>query len=227
MKGYGQFCPVAKAAEIIAQRWTPLVLRELLVGSRRFNDLRRGLPLMSPSLLSARLKSLEQLGILARDPQGDGGQVEYRLTPAGEELRPLIMQLGVWGRRWAQSGLQREDLDPALLMWDMHRRVDTSHYGRDRVVVLVEFTDLPQKQRRWWLVIAAPDVELCLLDPGYEIDLQITADLETLSRIWIGDDSFEAAQRGGQVKILGPGRLKQTFIDSLQYSVFAHVERPG
>jgi DNA-binding HxlR family transcriptional regulator len=122
-KGYGQFCPVAKASEIFGERWTPLIMRELLCGSYRFNDLRRGVPLMSPSLLSQRLKTLERAGIVERRPDPENKSYEYHLTQAGQELRPVIELLGVWGQRWARKRVEPGDLDPSLLMWDIHRRL--------------------------------------------------------------------------------------------------------
>jgi DNA-binding HxlR family transcriptional regulator len=134
MKGYGQFCPVAKAAEIVAERWTPLVLRELLCGSRRFSDLHRGLPLMSPTLLAQRLEQLEDAGIVRGVPRPHGRGREYQLTEAGEELRPLIDRLGEWGQRWARAKIDRGDLDAGLLMWDIHRRVDVDAQAPARLV---------------------------------------------------------------------------------------------
>ena len=128
MSGYGQFCPIAKAAQVLAERWTPLVLRELICGSTRFNDLRRGVPLMSSSLLSQRLKFLEQEGVIERRQAASGRGFEYHLTDAGRELEPLIMMMGEWGARWVRSRLEPEDLDVTLLMWDMHRTVRPEHF---------------------------------------------------------------------------------------------------
>ena len=130
MSGYGQFCPIAKAAQVLAERWTPLVLRELICGSTRFNDLRRGVPLMSSSLLSQRLKFLEQEGVIERRQAASGRGFEYHLTDAGRELEPLIMMMGEWGARWVRSRLEPEDLDVTLLMWDMHRTVRPEHFPR-------------------------------------------------------------------------------------------------
>ena len=123
---YGQFCPVAMAAEIVCSRWTALVLRELLCGSTRFNDLRRGVPLMSPTLLSKRLKELEEAGVIVAVPTRQPGVFDYKLTKAGEDLRPVVMSLGIWGQRWIESSLSLKNLDPSLLMWDMRRSLDTS-----------------------------------------------------------------------------------------------------
>ena len=147
MKGYGQFCPVAKAAEIVAERWTPLVLRELLCGSRRFNDLHRGVPLMSRTLLAGRLERLEDAGIVRSATRARGRGREYHLTAAGEELRPLIECLGEWGQRWARAQVGRGDLDPGLLMWDIHRRVNLEALPPERVVVRFDFRGVPATVR--------------------------------------------------------------------------------
>jgi DNA-binding HxlR family transcriptional regulator len=160
---------VAKASEIVGVRWTPLVLRELLCGSRHFNDLRRGVPLMSPSLLSQRLKALEKAGIVERDREES--RTTYTLTPAGEELRPLIEGLGAWGQRWARSQLEDDDLDAGLLMWDVRRNVDASHFPERRTVVQVEFSDVPGAEGSYWLVGDRAGVDLCMKDPGFEVDL--------------------------------------------------------
>ena len=171
MQGYGQFCPVAKATEILGERWTPLIIRELLVDPQSFNTLRKGVPLMSPSLLSSRLKTLEAAGIISRDKTGRG--VIYTLTDAGEELRPIVEQLGVWGQRWARSDMSKKDLDPSLLMWDMHRNIDTAYFGDDRKVLRFEYVDYPVKMRLWWLIVTGTNVDICLKDPGHDVDLFI------------------------------------------------------
>jgi len=162
MRGYGQFCPVAKAAEIVAERWTPLVLRELLCGSRRFSDLRRGVPLMSPTLLAQRLEQLEDAGIVRSVPRPHGRGREYELTAAGEELRPLIDRLGEWGQRWARARIGRDDLDAGLLMWGIHRRIDVGALPPDRVVVRFDFRGAPATMRcprTWWLLLARSEVD--------------------------------------------------------------------
>src|SRR6266850_5197928 len=135
-KGYGQFCPVSMAAELLAERWMPVVVRELLAGSHRFSDLRRGIPLISPATLSQRLRELVDAGILDRArAEGGSGRVEYALTEAGEELRPIIRSFGVWGERWARHEIRREDVDPRLLIWAMHRHLHLKELPADRVVL--------------------------------------------------------------------------------------------
>ena len=229
MKGYGQFCPVAKAAEIFAERWTPLVLRELVCGSRRFSDLRRGVPLMSRTLLAQRLRQLEDAGIVRSAAKSTGRGREYFLTPAGEELRPLIDSLGEWGQRWARSQVNADDLDPGLLMWDIHRRVNVERLPAHRVVVLFDFRGVPKAWRTvraFWLVLQRSEVDLCLKDPGFEVDLVVDADLAALTKVWLGDTRLGDAMRSGLVRLNGPSTLVRAFPGWLALSGFAGVERP-
>lgn len=222
MKGYGQFCPIAKASEVLGERWTNLVIRELIAGSESFNDLRRGLPLISPSLLSARLKSLERAGVVKRTV--DGKNVSYSLTEAGEELKPIIMQLGVWGHRWARSDLSAQDLDPSLLMWDIHRNLDAGFFSAERTVLLFEFGDYTSKYRRWWLVIKQGDVDVCLKDPGYQIELHIFTDVKTLTGIWMGDLSLGQALRERLLTVTGKDDLKKGMPVWLGTNYYADVK---
>jgi DNA-binding HxlR family transcriptional regulator len=230
MKGYGQFCPVAKAAEIVAERWTPLVLRELLCGGRRFSDLHRGVPLMSPTLLAQRLEQLEDAGIVRSVPRPHGRGREYELTAAGEELRPLIDRLGEWGQRWARAQIGREDLDAGLLMWDIHRRVNVDALPSRRVVVRFDFRGAPATMRSpttWWLVLDRREIDLCLKDPGFPVDLVVSADLRTLTRVWMGDVPLAEPVRAGLIRLDGPTALVRAFPTWLQLSGFASVERVG
>lgn len=222
-RGYGQFCPVAKAAEIVTERWTPLVLRELLMGSRRFNDLRRGVPLMSPSLLSQRLKALERAGVITR--RTDGAHPAYQLTPAGHELRPIIEMLGVWGQRWVRTGVGTADtdLDASLLMWDMRRGIEAPTLP-NRVVVRFDFPDAGPGKKAWWLVIDGA-VDLCLTDPGYHVDLRVRTDVRTMTAVWMGDIAFGEAVRTGALTLEGPRTLQRQFPGWLKLSVFANVPR--
>lgn len=222
---YGQFCPVAKAAEIVAERWTPLVLRELLCGSHRFNDIHRGVPLMSKSLLSKRLKELEQAGLLERRPVEGGQSHTYHLTRAGEELRPIIEGLGFWGHRFVRSNFEDQDLDPSLLMWDMRRFVRPEHLPAGRVVIEFVFPEQPANRRRWWLLKepGSPELDLCLHHPGYDVDLTVTSDLKTLSRIWVGDLDGPLAIRSGAVRLEGSTAVKLTVPEWISLSLFAKV----
>lgn len=187
--GYKQFCPVAMAAEVLCTRWTMVLIRELIAGSTRFNDLRRGVPRMSPSLLSQRLKDLEAAGIVERKLlRSEKKRVfEYHLTEAGRDLRSVVEAMGFWGQRWVESSLSLENLDASLLMWDMRRNLNPSPLPNCRTVVQFLYQDLPLSKSRWWLVIE-PDgeVDLCWYDPGFEIDLYVTTDLKTMTAIWMG-----------------------------------------
>ncbi len=224
MKGYGQFCPIAKASEVLGERWTNLVIRELGAGCETFNDLRKGVPLMSPSLLSKRLKSLEKAGILERQEQK--GHVRYQLTKAGEELTPIIFQLGTWGHRWARSDLSQDDLDPSLLVWDIHRTLDADFFKGERTVIKIEFIDYLSMYRYWWLVIKDGDVDVCLKDQGYEVDLTISCDLKTLTAVWMGDSTIMRAMREKLVAVTGSAYLKKTIATWLGANYYADV-KPG
>jgi len=222
MKGYGQFCPIAKASEVLGERWTHLVIRELIVGSSTFNELRKGVPLMSPSLLSARLKSLEQAGIIDRIENGKG--VSYALTEAGRELKPIIMQLGVWGHRWVRSQLNRDDLDPSLLIWDIHRNIDTESFPLNRTVLLFEFSDYDKKYRYFWLIVTDGEVDVCLKDPGHEVDLHILSDTKTLTGVWMGDLSLRKALQTKLISLHGSSSLKRDISNWLGRSYYADVK---
>jgi DNA-binding HxlR family transcriptional regulator len=223
MMGYGQFCPVAKASELLAERWTLLVIRELLMGSRRFNDLARGVPLMSPSMLSQRLKTLVDGGVIVRERLPDLHSYEYRLTAAGEELRPLILQLGAWGQRWSRSRMESHDLDASLLMWDMRRNLRVDKIPQRNAVIYFEFPDATKGMRRWWLVVDEGDIDLCIEDRGLEIDVALSTSLRTMTQIWMGDLSLSQARAQGILKVHGPGRLVRCLCDWLGASTFAHV----
>lgn len=223
MAGYGQFCPVAKAMEVLDERWTLLVVRELLLGSTRFNELRRGNPKMSPTLLSKRLRTLERAGIVRR--AGAEGHVRYLLTPAGEELRPLVEALGAWGTRWV-GGLGEADLDPHLLLWDMRRTIDVAAWPRERTVLAITLTDVAPRVSRWWIVVRGGQVEVCDYDPGYETAVVVTTPLRALTRLWRGDVTWASALRSHEVALEGPEDVRRQVPRWLGQSVFAHVPRP-
>ncbi|WP_455222968.1 winged helix-turn-helix transcriptional regulator [Kaarinaea lacus] len=222
MKSYGQFCPVATAAEVIGERWTPLVIRELVSGSQTFNEIRMGVARMSPSLLSSRLKSLEKAGVIQRVTKGTN--VRYELTKAGEELRPVIMALGAWGQRWARSDMSKIHMDPSYLMWDMRRRIEISHFPKRRTVLLFEFSDYTAKQRRWWLVINKGEIDLCRTDPGYDIQLHALGDLRTFTQVWMGDITLQKAVRENKIKITGDSKLKKSMKSWFTLSVVADIK---
>jgi len=228
MSSYGQFCPVALAAEILTRRWTPLVVRELLCGSTRFNELRRGVPKMSPSLLSKRLDELVGAGVVRRHEEPKGrGRTEYRLTPAGRELTPIIEAMGVWGKRWVGGDLDAEDLDVDLLMWDVRRRIDSSEVPKTRTVVHFTFRDCPEDHRDYWIVTAREEeVDLCLMDPGHTVDLMVRTDVRAMTDIWMGRATFAEILRRRQISLRGPAHLRRSFPRWLGLSVFARVEEP-
>jgi DNA-binding HxlR family transcriptional regulator len=206
MPKYGQFCPVAKAMELLDERWTILVVRELLCGSRHFNALRRGVPRMSPTLLSARLRALVRAGVVER--YEEGRQVTYVLTPAGEQLRPIVEALGQWGLRWVPE-LGDEDYDPHLLMWDVHRNVDLTAVPPGRTVLQFVYADVPAAERHWWLVITSDEVDLCSFDPGHPVTATVETDLRTFTRVWRGDVAWSAALRAGSVRVEGPAHIRR------------------
>ena len=219
--GYKQFCPVAMAAEILCTRWTMVLLRELLAGSTRFNDLRRGVPKMSPTLLAQRLRDLEQAGIVARRPvKSEKSVFEYRLTDAGEDLRPLVIAMGTWGQRWVESQLSLRNLDPSLLMWDMRRNLNPAPLPNQRVVIQFLYHDLPRSKRDWWLVVE-PDgeVDLCWSEPGFEVDLFVTTDLKTMTAIWMGLQTVRDSSKS--IKFDGDRKLQRTMQTWLGLSPFA------
>ncbi len=225
MSGYGQFCPIAKASEVLGERWTNLIVRELGAGSETFNDLRRGLPLISPSLLSSRLKSLEVAGVVART-QTDRG-IKYTLTEAGLELKPIILQIGIWGHRWVRSKLTPDDLDPSMLMWDIHRTMNARYFGTVRTTLYFEFSDFAVKFRRWWLVVKDGEVDVCMKDPGHEIDLTILTDLRTLTGVWMGDFGLGQTLRERRIRVTGQPRLKRDISTWLGRNYFADIPPAG
>lgn len=224
---YGQLCPLAKATEILAERWTFLVIRELLSGATRFNEIRRGVPLISPSLLSQRLQRLKREGVVRREPSGSGHL--YYLTEAGQELAPIVSRLSRWGERWALGHVDTRKPDVTALMWAIRRRVDPSVFGGARTTIQFEFTDQPQARRFWWLVNEAVHVDLCPKDPGFEVDLYVVTDLPTMARIWIGKLQLSAAINACTLELSGPRGLRQAFRSWLLLSPFAQGEaaEPG
>jgi DNA-binding HxlR family transcriptional regulator len=225
MTAYGQFCPVAKAMELLDERWTMLVIRELLCGSRHFNALRRGVPRMSPTLLSARLRTLERAGIVDRY---DGGrQVTYELTPAGEQLRPIVEALGQWGLQWMPE-LGDQDYDPHLLMWDMRRTVDLAAVPPGRTVLHFLLTDVAPGDRNWWLVLSDEGADLCSFDPGHPVTATVETQLPVLTRIWRGQRTWAQAQKAGAVEIRGPSHVARNLPRSFpKASITVTTPTPG
>lgn len=224
-KGYGQFCPVAQAAEVLAERWTPLVVRELLMGSVRFNDLQRGVPRMSSSLLSRRLKALQGAGIVERRTGARGA--EYHLTPAGRELYPLLEGMGLWAQRWLRHRtVDPQNLDPNLLMWDIRRRVTADAFaGAERFVTEFQFTGATRGPRLYWLVLDQGAADLCFKDPGFSVDLFVFATVRTLTEIWLGHLGIDQALRDGRLRFDGGAREVATFRRCFVLSLFAAAGR--
>jgi len=218
---YGQFCPVAMAAEIFCSRWTALVLRELLSGSTRFNDLRRGVPRMSPTLLSKRLKELEEAGVIAARAKGRAGTVDYKLTQAGEELRGVIMSLGNWGQRWIESSLTLKNLDPSLLMWDMRRNLTLSSLPGRRCNVRFDYPDINAGQKTWWLVIEEGVADLCSIDPGYDVDLYVRSSLHSMTSVWMGHSTLKTEIGAGNIVLTGDKAVARSMHGWLGLSLFA------
>ena len=222
--GYGQFCPVAMASEILCTRWTMLVLRELLVGTTRFNDLWRGVPRMSPALLSKRLKELEKAGVVVARPN-TRGVMEYRLSEAGQELGPIIISMGCWGQRWIDSEITLRNLDPSLLMWDIRRNLDPTPMPERRCTIQFQYSDLPESRRNWWLVIEDGKVDLCYYDPGHEIDLLVRGPLRSMTAVWMGLTSLPREVDEGNLEIDGEPSLACSMQKWLGASTFAKEPR--
>jgi DNA-binding HxlR family transcriptional regulator len=221
MYSYGQFCPLAQATQLLCERWTLIVVRELIAGSTRFNQLKKGVPLMSPTLLSLRLKRLAEAGVIKI--MGSKGSYTYNLTPAGFELRPIVELLGAWGHRWSRSNLSKEDLDAGLLMWDMRRTVDPAVFPKHRIVVQFEYPDAPKGERDWWLVSENGEIDLCLKNPGYEINILIKCSLRTMSAVWVCQQHFRDAVKKGEIKVLGDSRLTSKLQEWLRSSPLARL----
>ena len=223
---YRQFCPVAMAAEILCTRWTVVLLRELIAGSTRFNELRRGVPRMSPALLSQRLRELEAAGIVTHKSGSERGVFEYQLTAAGRELGPIVEAFGVWGQRRIESNLSLKHLDVQLLMWDMRRNLNTTPMPDKRSVVQFSYPELPATQRSWWLIVdPGESVDLCSIDPGFDVDLYVSVDLRTMTAIWMGLDTVRAAIADRRMMLTGNRQLATAMQRWLGLSPFAKEEK--
>jgi len=224
---YNQFCPVAMASEILCARWTLVLLRELIVGSTRFNELRRGVPRMSPALLSRRLKDLEAAGIVQRSSvRGEPDIYEYRLTKAGRDLQPVVEAVGIWGHRWIETEATLANLDANLLMWDMRRNIDPAPMPNRRSTIEVIFSDQAAARRKWWLVVEpGKEIDLCSVDPGFEVDLFLSTDLRTMTEIWMGYTPIARAKEQGRLTVTGNRQLEAKLKSWLSLSLYAKVEK--
>jgi len=221
---YGQFCPIAKAAEILGERWTILIVRELVMGGRRFSELQRGLGDISPALLTARLKSLEQQGLVARRRSSGQRSYEYFPTRACMELAPVLAALGNWGLLYARHNVVDADIDVELLMLYLERSIDPAQLAGDASVIQFRFKDL-EKQRDWWLLVQDQKVDLCITDPGRDVDVYFFCTLRTMHDVWMGDRTFREAMREGDMLVEGEPALLRNIGEWLKPSMFAQSPR--
>lgn len=220
--GYGQYCPISRALDVLGDRWSLLILRDLYVGTTRYNDLARGLPGLSRTLLSKRLRQFERAGLV------DKVDTEYQLTESGQDLQPILFGLGSWGARWIFDEPHEDERDPTLLAWWIHKRVDTSSFPGLRHVLHLHYTDV---RSRYWIVVERGVPALCDADPGYPVDVTITAGLGALYEVWLGRVPLAEAQRAGTVTFSGSSALTRRMPTVLQLSPIAHLvreaRRPG
>jgi DNA-binding HxlR family transcriptional regulator len=215
-RGYGQYCPIARALDVLGERWSLLILRDMLVGTTRFNDLCRGLPGLSRSLLTKRLRQFERAGIVER--LGN----EYLLTDAGRALEPIVFGIGEWGAHWTFGDPTPDQLDPDLLVWWMHKRLDTSQFPGKRQVLHIRFTDDPSL---YWIVIERGVPSVCLTEPGFEVDVTVSSDLATLHEVWLGRLPLKDALRTGRLQFLGPTALTRRMPSVFRLSHVAELVR--
>lgn len=225
MTTYGQFCPVAKATDLLGEKWMLLIMRELLLGTHRYSDFQRALSRISPSLLTKRLKQLESAGVIVRKALKNRSGYDYFLTPAGKELAPVIEHLAMWGMRWAREQLSDDELDVEFLMWDIQRRLQLDKLPDGDTLFCFIFDDI-DNFKSWWLVIRDGEVDLCTEDPGLDVDLYIRTELRTLVEIWNGDIDVKSAQRKEMIKTQGDRQLAKTMPDWLGICLYANT-RPG
>ena len=222
MRTYGQFCPVAKAAEIFAERWTPLIIRELLMGSRKFSELEIGMAHIPRSLLTKRLRTLEDAGVVTRKTEGKSKRAEYHLTEAGADLFEVVRGLGEWGQKWVNHNIKAEDVDPALLVWDMHRRINVDILPPERVVVQLTF--LGAAKGDYWLVLERPEPSVCMQDPGLEVDLFVTTDTVAIHKVWMGMATLAACVDEGLIEFDGLAAHVKAFPRWFKLSIFSDVK---
>lgn len=220
---YGQFCPVAKASELLGEKWTFLLIRELLMGGRRFSEFQRGLAQISPTMLTKRLNELTASGLVMKKRIPGQRGYEYHLTEAGRDLMPVVMALGEWGMRWARGQMADSDLDVELLMLYLTRSVQPDKLIGGETVIRFKFTDLKHLSD-WWLVVSGDEVDACIEDPGKEVDVWFTTDLRTMIQVWMGDSTYKAAIRSGALTLVGPPSLTRNVARWMASSIFAGAE---
>lgn len=214
MKTYGQYCPISRTAELLGDRWTIHIVRDLMTGSTRFNELIRGNPGLSRALLTRRLRQLTAAEVIEQHDDGS-----YHLTESGQALEPVVFGLATWGARWSFGEPVEEELDPDLLMWWLHRRLDTTNLPRPRFTVYVPFTDHP---RRYWIVVE-DEASICLADPGFDVDVILRTDRQALYRAYLGRNSLTDAQRCGEIDVAGSKQAVRAFFDAFQQSPVAQI----
>lgn len=202
MKSYGQFCPVAKAAELFCERWNALIVRDLASGPRRFSELQRGVPLMSPSLLSSRLKWLVDEGVVERHDLGEK-RLGYELTEAGREFVPMVEALGIWGQRWTRRELREHEIDIGLLVWSLESSTNPNAFGKECSLIRLELTDQPKAKQLWWFLNKEGRCELCVDDPGGEVNLYLACSLPDAIYIIRGDLALVEAIDAQRLEVLG------------------------
>lgn len=219
---YGQFCPIAKATEIIGEKWTLLLVRELLMGGTRFSELQRGLSLISPTMLSKRLDTLEEHGLVMKKKIPNQRGYEYFPTKSCSELLPIIKTLGDWGMRWARSNLTEKDYDVELLMLYLKRSINAENLIGNETVIRFKFTDIGTYPD-WWLVVTGEDLDLCIKDPGKDVDVYFTSTVKTMVDIWMGDNVYKKAIRDGDLKIVGEKMLTHNVNAWMSNSIFTDL----
>lgn len=220
---FGQFCPIALASEVLTQRWMLLIIHQLLNGSSRFNDIRRGVPKISATLLKLRLETLEHAEIIERKPVGDSGNYEYFLTTAGGELREILVGIGTWGQRWARD-IEDQDLDPGWLVWNMRRRIDTDSMPAGQTVIHIEFSDAQRRERFYWLVVNDGNVDVCVKHPGFDSDIKVFSTTRVMAEVWRGIRDLRDEIAAGSVVLEGNSKLRKEFPSWLLLSLFAPVK---
>lgn len=220
---YGQFCPVAKAAEVLGERWTILIVRELLLGTSRFSEFQRALSQISPALLTKRLNQLVDCGLVVRATKAGQRRAEYQLTAAGKELHDVVMGLGKWGMKWARGQMGDDELDVEMLMVDLCRRIDSSQLPGGVTVIGFAFSHLPKFAHCWIIIEPDRERELCVDHPGKEVDIQIRTDLRTMAEIWAGDTAVHSAKKNGRLQLSGNPVLVRTLSSWLRPGALSHI----
>jgi DNA-binding HxlR family transcriptional regulator len=217
---YNQFCPIAKAMEVVGEKWTMLIVRELLMGASRFSEMQRGLPTLSPALLSKRLTSMEQSGLVVRKRIAGQRGYEYFPTNACKELLPVIEVIGGWGMHWARDQMTESDFDPGLLMLYLERSVKPEKLIGNETVIRFDFNDV-KDHPHWWIVVDGQKVSVCVTDPGKEVDIYFNVCVRVMCEIWMGELSYKRAINDGKLQLVGPKALTKNVADWLAPSVFA------